>query len=69
MFLPLLGLTVVLASDLAKGNLSEGTFAILKSLVTVLGTSLILLFGSFLSLMNKEVRRRMVSKLSSIISF
>ena len=56
MFLPLLGLTIALVSDLAKGNLSEGTFALLKSLVIILGSSLIVLLGAFLLLMNKEVR-------------
>ena len=58
MFLPLLWLTVVLALDLAKGNLSESTLALLTSLVTVSGGSLIVLLGAFLLLMNKEVRTR-----------
>ena len=56
MFLPLLALTFLLASDLAKGYLSEGTLAHLTNLVIVLGGSLIILFGAFLLLMNKEVR-------------
>ena len=56
MFLPLLALTFVLALDLAKGNLSVGTLEILTSLVMILGGSLIILFGAFLLLMNKEVR-------------
>ena len=56
MFLPLLALPFLLASDLAKGNLSEGTLEMLRSLVTVLGGSLIILLGVFLLLMNKEVR-------------
>ena len=58
MFLPLLALTVVLALDLANENLSEDTLALLKNVMTVLGVSLILLLGSFLFLMNKEVRER-----------
>ena len=58
MFLPLLALTLLLALDLAKGNLSESTLALLTSLVTVLGGSFITLFGAFLLLMNKEVRKR-----------
>ena len=58
MFLPLLGLIFFLALDLAKGNLSEGTLAFLTSLVMVLGASLIILLGTFLLLMNKEVRKR-----------
>jgi hypothetical protein len=56
MFLPLLGLTVVLALDLAEGYLSEDTLALLRSLVIILGSSLIVLLGAFLLLMNKEVR-------------
>ena len=56
MFLPLLALVFVLALDLAKGILSEGTLQLLKSLVMILGGSLIILFGAFLLLMNKEVR-------------
>eukprot|EP00519_Triparma_laevis_P012762 CAMPEP_0182500664 /NCGR_PEP_ID=MMETSP1321-20130603/9697_1 /TAXON_ID=91990 /ORGANISM="Bolidomonas sp., Strain RCC1657" /LENGTH=248 /DNA_ID=CAMNT_0024705163 /DNA_START=34 /DNA_END=777 /DNA_ORIENTATION=+ len=54
MFLPLLALTLLLALDLAKGNLSESTLALLTSLVTVLGGSLIFLLGAFLLLMDKE---------------
>ena len=56
MFLPLFGLTVVLSSDLAKGNLSEGTLAFLKSSAMILGGSLITLLGTFLLLMNNEYR-------------
>ena len=56
MFLPLLGLALLLAMDLAKGYFSENTLAILKSLVMLSGGSLIVLFGAFLLLMNKEVR-------------
>ena len=56
MFLPLLALVFVLALDLAKGIISEGTLQLLKSLVMILGGSLLVLFGAFLLLMNKEVR-------------
>ena len=55
MFLPSLGLAFLLASDLAKGSLSESTLALLSSLVMILGGSLVTLFGAFLLLMNKEV--------------
>ena len=58
MFLPLLGLTVALALDLAEGYLTENTVGRLTSLAKVLGISLIALLGAFLSLMNKEVRTR-----------
>ena len=68
MFLPLFALTLFLALDLAKGNLSESTLALLTSLVTVLGGSLIILLGGFLLLMNKEVRKR-ISKLPRINIF
>ncbi|GMH91809.1 hypothetical protein TrST_g2648 [Triparma strigata] len=61
MFLPLLGLTVVLASDLVKDNLSESTVELLTSLVTVLGGSLTVLLGAFLLLMNKEYRHTFFS--------
>ena len=57
MFLPLLGLVSLLTLDLVTENLSEGTLALLTSLVTVLGGSLIVLLGAFLLLMNKEVRK------------
>ena len=67
-FLPLLWLTSLLALDLAKGDLSESTLALLTSLVTVLGGSLIILLGGFLLLMNKEVRKR-ISKLPRINIF
>jgi hypothetical protein len=56
MFLPLLGLTILLALDMAKGDLSESTLKFFTSLVMILGGSLIILFGAFLLLMNKEVR-------------
>ena len=56
MFLPLLGLALVLGMDLATDNLSEGTLAYLTNLVIVLGGSLIILFAAFLLLMNREVR-------------
>ena len=69
MFLPLLGLTVLLIFDVAEGNLSKGTVARLTSLVIILGGSLIILLAAFLLLMNKEVRRPVVFKLSRIISF
>ena len=68
MFLPILGLTLLLAFDLVKGNLSENTLERVKSLVIVSGVSLIVLFGAFLSLMNKEVRTR-IFKFVRIISF
>ena len=58
MFLPLLGLIFLLALDLAKGNLSEGTLALLTNLAMILGASLVILVGTFLLLMNKEVRKR-----------
>ena len=58
MFLPLLGLTFVLALDMAKGNLSESTLELLTSLVKILGGSLTILLGAFLLLMNNEVRPR-----------
>ncbi|GMI09867.1 hypothetical protein TrVE_jg7423, partial [Triparma verrucosa] len=61
MFLPLLGLTFLLALDLAKENLSEGTVAFLRSLVMILGGSLIFLLGAFLLLMNKEYRHTFFS--------
>ena len=48
----------MLALDLAEGNLSEGTLALLTSLVMILGGSLIILLVAFLLLMNKEVRKR-----------
>ena len=57
MFLPLLGLAFLLGMDLVAGNLSKGTLALLTSLVTVVGGSLIVLLGAFLLLMNKEVRK------------
>ena len=46
----------MLGMDLVAGKLSEGTLALLKSSVMILGGSLIILFGAFLLLMNKEVR-------------
>ena len=55
----------MLALDLAKGFLSEVTLVLLTSLAKILGGSLITLFGAFLLLMNKEVRRLMVSKLKN----
>ena len=55
MFLPLLALAFVLALDLAKGDLSEGTLALLRSLVIILGSSLVILLGAFLFPMNNEV--------------
>ena len=58
MFLPLLGLALLLALDLAKEHLSESTLALLKSLVKILGGSLTILLGAFLLLMNNEVRPR-----------
>ncbi|GMH76585.1 hypothetical protein TrLO_g11870 [Triparma laevis f. longispina] len=61
MFLPSLGLAFLLASDLAKGSLSESTLALLSSLVMILGGSLVTLFGAFLLLMNKEYRHTFLS--------
>ena len=58
MFLPLLGLTGVLALDLAEGNLSESTLDLLNRMTLYLGASLVFLLGAFLLLMNKEVRKR-----------
>ena len=58
MFLPLLGLSFVLALDIAKGNLSESILELLTSLVKILGGSLTILLGAFLLLMNNEVRPR-----------
>ena len=66
MFLPLLGLTILLALDMAKGDLSESALKLFTTLVMILGGSLIILFGAFLLLMNKEVRRLMVSKSKKI---
>ena len=57
MFLPLLGLSLLLAFDLAEGSLSENTLAFLTSMVMALGTSLVILLGAFLLLMNNEVRK------------
>eukprot|EP00519_Triparma_laevis_P002881 CAMPEP_0182518868 /NCGR_PEP_ID=MMETSP1321-20130603/44797_1 /TAXON_ID=91990 /ORGANISM="Bolidomonas sp., Strain RCC1657" /LENGTH=276 /DNA_ID=CAMNT_0024726809 /DNA_START=100 /DNA_END=930 /DNA_ORIENTATION=+ len=54
MFLPLLGLTFLLGMDLVAENLSESTSKLLTSLVMILGGSLLILVGVFLSLMNKE---------------
>ena len=66
MFLPLLALTLLLALDLAKENLSESTLKLLTSMTSYLAASLITLLGAFLLLMNKEVRRLIVSKLKYI---
>ena len=59
MFLPLLGVALVLSSesyfDLTKASISETTIALLNDLGIVLGISLIVLLGVFLLLMNKEV--------------
>lgn len=56
MFLPLLGLTMLLALELAKGYFLEITLVVLNSVVIVLGISLIILLGVFMLLINKEVR-------------
>ena len=56
----------MLALDLAEGYLTEDTVKRLTSLAKVLGISLITLLGAFLLLMNKEVRRPIVSKLKNI---
>ena len=57
LFLPLLGLTLLLAfSDLTKGGLKKSTLDLLTSLATVLGISLIVLVGLFFALIEKEVR-------------
>ena len=66
MFLPLLGLTVTLSSDLAKGNLSESTLAFLKSSAMILGGSLITLLGTFLLLMKNEYRHTFFSNESAL---
>ena len=61
MFLPLIGLTFLLVSDLAKGNLSESTLVHLTSLAMILGASLITLLGVFFALINKEYRHTFFS--------
>ena len=55
MFQPLFGLTLLLTLNLAKGSFSEQNLELLMSLTIGLGISLMLLFGTFLLLMNKEV--------------
>ncbi|GMH52313.1 hypothetical protein TrST_g7443 [Triparma strigata] len=56
MFQPLFGLTLLLTLNLAKGSFSEQNLELLMSLTIGLGISLMLLFGTFLLLMNKEYR-------------
>ena len=55
MFLPLVGMVLVLTLDLAKEAFSEATLNLLTSLTYVLGGCLFVFFSLFLLLMNAEV--------------
>ncbi|GMH92018.1 hypothetical protein TrST_g565 [Triparma strigata] len=61
MFLPLLGLVAVIASDLPKGIFSEATLELFTSYIMVLGFSLLSFLSLFLLLMNKEYRHTFFS--------
>ena len=61
LFLPLIGLTVMLPFGLLSKTFSEDVIELLTSLTGVLGTTLIVIVGLFIALIDKEYRHTFFS--------
>lgn len=55
MFLPSIGLCVVLSFDLLKRHFNEGTIGVVTNVAIVLGTTQVILVGGFVALIEKQV--------------